>query len=365
MHSPRTFTARIGIALALACGAGAAWAQGEKIEFTTPAESAPVKPLTERDLGERRFNFQRRDLNPQNDIPTGSGLPAPDQVNQSRALQELLERGAIIQRRENGEDGLSGKDPLRPRGAETSMGIDDLFESRDRSTATEPDSSGNDSRGFRYDDRLGSDRDDRENRFRRGRDRDSDGSPNRDNFDSKEDTDSGFLPSLNLRLGESSASKRDNREGRRDSFIDFNRSGPRNYLDDRDREAAKIQSQSMESFRRMFNTGLPGGNRSLNSAVRNGGVTGGGAPNPADRLTTGASGSVSDVLGSRDQGIGTTPEAIGATRAIAVPLRPVEVDLAVTRSLNKPNDHTETAPALRPMQMFQQKHDTRIPSRVF
>ncbi len=371
MHSPQTLSIKTGIALALAfvvaCGGESrAQAEGEKIEFTTPAEAAPVKPLTERDLGERRFNFQSRDLNPQNDIPTGSGLPAPDQVNQSRALQELLERGALIQRNDGSDDGLSGKDPLRPRGSETSMGIADLFESRDRASGVGAESQ-DDGVSVRYDDRMSFDRDDRESRFRRDRDRNRDSETNggRDNFDSKEDVDSGFLPSLNLRLGDGGSSRRDNRDGRRDSFLEFNRSGPRNYLDDRDRESVKIQSQSMESFRRMFNTGLPSGNRSVNSAVRNGGAPGNGFSGPIDRLGAGGNRNVSDALGSRDQGVTSSPDAIGGTRGVAIPLRPVEVDLAVTRSLPKLNDHTETAPALKPMQMFQQKHDTRIPARVF
>ncbi|MBL9139417.1 MAG: hypothetical protein JNK85_26345 [Verrucomicrobiales bacterium] len=362
MHSSRTSATRLVFALTLLCGASPAMAQGEKIEFTTPAESAPVKPLTERDLGERRFNFQRRDLGPQNDIPAGAGLPAPDQVNQTRALQELLERGALLQRNDGGEDSLSGNDPLRPRGSETTLGIDDLFDRQDRG-GFGSDKEDSERSSFRYDDRSTLDRDDRDSRFRRDRDRD-DGT-DRDNFEGSDEKDSGFLPSLNLRIGDSNVSKRDNREGGRDTFLDFNRTGPRNYLDDADRAAVKAQNQSMESFRRLFNTGLPGTSRSVNSVVRSGGAPVAGSANPADRLSGGANRSVSEVLGSRDAGVANAPEAIGASRAMALPLRPVEVDLAVTRNPIRPNDRTEPAPALKPMQLFQQKHDTRIPSRVF
>lgn len=362
MTSPRTLATRLGIALTLVCGAVQASAQGEKIEFTTPAEAAPVKPLTERDLGERRFNFQRRDLGPQNDIPAGAGLPAPDQVNQTRALQELIERGALLRGDGSGDDALTGDDPLRPRGSETAMGIDDLFERQDRNRS-DYDTEDRESATFRYDDRSPSDRTDRDSRIRRDADRD--GSRDRDNLEGNDDRDSSFLPSLNLRMGEANGSRRDNREGGRDAFLDFNRTGPRNYLDDPDRAAAKAQSQSMESFRRLFNTGLPNASRSVNATIRNGGPAVAGAPNPADRLNGGANGSISDALGSRDAGLASTPEAVGASRALALPLRPVEVDLAVTRNPIRPNDRTEPAPALKPMQLFQQKHDTRIPSRVF
>ena len=101
---------------------------GDKIEFSPPREKLKVAPLTGTDAEGPMFNFKRRDPGGSvSDVPSAVALPAPDQVNRMRALQELVDQRSAWTRPEN-LDEMNLEANSQKAGAESELTIDDLFE---------------------------------------------------------------------------------------------------------------------------------------------------------------------------------------------------------------------------------------------
>lgn len=362
--------------------AGFAAQRGDKIEFSRPTSPSSVKPMTEQDLGPRGFSFQRRQGNATDDLAAPPPLPAPDQVNQMRVLQMMIERAAVRSGASLGEDDNSIEATLRSRNLDASINIDDLFEPRPgerRGRNGQPgsalDRDSGDGRGF--EDGRWRSGDDPVN----GRNRDRPGTePRRSDNDTTP-----FLPGLDPRAGERTGYLEGSRPNRGDNFL-RTMTGGRGPGEGREGDDARARDERMESFRRM----LRGGGISSERGGGSGGGSGSGlfpgggggavsAPGllgaPGTGLAPGNSGRNGGLEGVNGlpgpaESPGTLPtlvgDGLGGRGAVSLPSRPMDFEQRSIRQGGRGSgsDRSDPPPP-RPMELFQQKHDTRIPSRVF
>ncbi len=387
----------------LVCGAGvSAWGalkpEGDKIEFSPPREVLKVAPVTGSDLRGPAFNFQRRDPGGSvSDVPTAVALPAPDQVNRMRALQDLIEQRNSWARPEefdsNGETDLNDR-YLTP---ETELSIDDLFDRRNGksggiySRQGEGESSrygGSRDREDRWDgssgDRRGLNNRDANDRGR-NQDRDRDPRSRTDGDDKRDPLIDGPSPvgelggdrldsGRNQRDGVGSNADPDERDrrGASEGLFEYGTSGPKigDFMRASTREGSD-GADRLDSLRRVLGgsadsiLGTSAGTRSgFGAGATPGGMFGtlGGTP--------GVNRGFMQTLDSR-AGAGAvvpTAEAPGTgERLTSLPNRPLGLDLTTGREgFSSRSERMQlTAPTPTPMELFRRKHDPRMPSRDF
>jgi hypothetical protein len=347
----------------LACGTllvPQAFAAGEKIEFSTPTEPAPVKPLTGSDLEARPFNFQRSDLGdntPSASISAITPLPAPDQVNRARALQQWLERRNGWARPEFGGEGDEMGSDLDPSASGTEVTIDDLFRHSTRG------GEGRAGRDARYD-----------SRNQRPADRTREGDRMADPGDVRSTSRMGGRGTDENALGAGSQDGRaaapdflaDGSAARPDRFLSLSGFLPQTTVSAPGADSLRARNERLESFRRLLGPtisagGVPVGPGTVGmDGVRT--VLPGGPPSGP----TGAR-AVGDALGVRGATAGASGgEADPAQRSLVGPVRPSELDLSIGREGVRASTMPSEAPApLKPMELFQRKHDRRLPTRDF
>jgi hypothetical protein len=165
------------------------------------------------------------------------------------------------------------------------------------------------------------------------------------------------------------------------SFLDVQRDlnrTPSGTLDPTGARSREERDERMVTFRRWLNAT---GTGSTTLGIGNSGTSPSSSINDASIWTLpsgsgpaanypGASRSNTDPLSStpdanRLEGNLTGPLQLPA--GFVSPQRPSQLDLSITRDNRRPDRlaPASTPPPSSPMQLFQQKHDTRIPSRVF
>lgn len=337
---------------------------GDRIVYSTPIERSLDRPLTERDLNSRLFNFQRRNEGAPEDLQM-SPLPPADQVNRTRALMELLERsgsfGSDSSSLDFGDnptaDPFSDPDSLR-------LGIDDLFENQgSKNNRRRPsfDQRSRDSQAF---DPSSTSRGALAGPLENPPQFDSSPTDRRAHdfltgFDSQHPLD-------NDRSGNGAY-------GTTRSFLevqrDLNRT-PSGTLDPSSARSIEKRNERMDNFRNWLNNT---GNGSTTLGIGNAGTS---PVNPSSiwSLPVGSGPSAprpsSDPLSNAPDATSLEGNLTGPLQLPAgfvAPQRPSQLDLSITRDLQRPNRlaPASTTPSSSPMQLFQQKHDTRIPSRVF
>lgn len=381
--------------LVLLCGAGmsamgALRPEGDKIEFSPPREELKVAPLTGADLEGRTFNFQRRDSGSSlSDVPSAVALPAPDQVNRMRALQELVEQRSAWARPEDLDD-LSLESEFEKAGGESELTIDDLFErqsgGRDRGIQRQGE---NDAMSLE----RGRDRED--GLDAKGRDRR--GLNNRDPRDRGQDRDSRRDPDgksdsvtdMSLKPGEVRSDATDTlrkrgegmgptmdpgqreRRGNSDGLFDFGALGPKSgsFLKDSAREGT-VSGDRLDSLRRVLGSSAPSilGTSGMKPGMGDG-LSGAGVLGTMGS-TPGANRNLSQSLDARSGANALVPTADGqgpGERMTSLPNRPLGLDINTGREgLSSRSERQQLAPVgATPMEMFRRKHDARIPSREF
>ncbi|MCC6234094.1 MAG: hypothetical protein IT580_15730 [Verrucomicrobiales bacterium] len=370
---------------------------GDKILFSSPTESISVKPLTERDLGPRPFSFQRDDLDAQSQLGSSmSTLPSPDQVNRARVLQELIERSALLYSRDGGDSLDVEEDPLRPRSGDADLGLEDVKAMRERPSGRFPGSSDNAESGTDRQDRTGPGREQGRDRDR-DRDRDrlgmrlddmrgvasSAGEGLESGLNGSMDTtgrggEDRFLPTFDLSgrddrrgMGE----ERRDREGRSRSS-ELGRDGSRSEYGNRD-SAETRRADGLTSFRSLISGGgrasevaAPGARGAVGTlgmgnllGVGAGGSLFGGAP-AANRSLSEAL----DARGATETVVNSPVDGLDGARTPVLPSRPVDLGLNVGRDTSSRRMDAlrpELAPPPSAMELFQRKHDTRLPGRAF
>ncbi|MGE3309618.1 MAG: hypothetical protein AB7O66_06580 [Limisphaerales bacterium] len=388
----------------LACAAsvsasGALKPEGDKIEFSPPREVLKVAPVTGSDLSGPTFNFQRRDPGASvSDVPAAVALPAPDQVNRMRALQEMIEQrnswarpGDLDSERDTDLNSLNS----RYLGSESELSIDDLFDrqsgkpggglSRDGDSSASPygrnrereerfDGSSRDRRGMNnrnLDDR--SRNQDRDARDRTGGERD----PLIDGPLSVSESGADLLESGRYRRDGSGPSADPNerdreRRGASEGLFEF---GSRdNKMGDFLRASTRENSDTpehLDSLRRVLGgsansiLGTPNGTRSgFGAGAAGGGMFG------MPGATPGGNRNLLQTLDSRPGAGGVVPAAEGpgtGDRMTSLPNRPLGLELTTGREgFSSRSERMQlTAPPPSPMELFRRKHDPRIPSRDF
>lgn len=384
LRVPALVTSLILLPAAVGLAADQGRAPGEKIEFTQPPEAGPVRPLQGFESDTRRFGLDRRETSVNSQLPGGTPLPAPDDVNRLRLLQQLIERRSGISTGLSGDQGPSGVSLDDPEGRGRrggAFGIEDLFdrsplggERRDRDAGSRggqdrsrEDSQLNDREGDRERsvlDNRNSSASDLSTRNESGR-----GQMPRDR------REEGFLPSMDNGVLVGRDEGRNDRAGRGESFLDpggiLNRRGASRDLDD---SATARRNQRAEEWNKLLGrssttvdrTGAAGG------VVGTGGALGKGVPGAAaipgmSVPGGGPSRNAMEMVGAR------APEGIpgDATSALEQPLmgtgRLGAFDLGLGRNAGRSTSGQAgaAASAPRPMELFRQKHDSSIPSRGF
>jgi hypothetical protein len=347
---------------------------GDRIEFSAPKESGSVRPLTGTDTSDRRFSFERRESSPvDSQMPAGAVLPAPEDVNRTRLLLQLIERRAggapddlsgsglslgdatagdlggglgiedILERSSRrGEGGRRGLDSGAGDGGRDASGGKD----RERDGGRLPGSLGQDNRDFPARDGVGT-------------------------ISGGDRRDTSFLPGLDG-LG----SSRDDTlrtSGRYDNFLEPGRAYSRG-VGSRDRDdAARYRAERFEVRQRLLgiapSQGVVGGTTTGLGGL-SGGLSGnrgaGGPPGPG----SGGARTVGEMMGggrpSTSAPSGLEPGAMDAS--FALPSARGGFDLGLGQAANGKSvlDRvTPSTPAPKPMELFQRKHDSRIPTRGF
>jgi hypothetical protein len=362
---------------------------GDSIEFTQPRETTPVRPTTGGEPPGARFNSSRRDTPADGaDLVSSMPLPAPTDVNRLRLLQELLGRRSQSEAFDAGVRGQTGMrfddgrdmDSLSPR-----MSIDDLFErQRGRLGSDETESGDNRRSPGNREDRGGRGErpSDREREFDTSADAESgSGSDNREGSGAAKTANRGpaesarnqsFLPDSRAGEGEFRDSLLGNRRSVDDGLAGASEPMTTRFgLGLRDTEdPVRAREERMESFRRILGGGTtvdswlsPGTRSVLGDAKAGPGGVGlpGGATSGARTLGAALDGRPGAGTAGAGPMVDGSPD-----RTFAVPARPVEMNLGVGRAASSGMDAgAAIAPAMRPMELFQRKHDTRLPSRGF
>ncbi|MDO8348892.1 MAG: hypothetical protein Q7T30_01555 [Planctomycetota bacterium] len=335
---------------------------GDEIQFTAPRESGAVRPLTGSEGRDRRFSFERRESGSvDSQLPAGAALPAPDEVNRARLLQQLIERRAGRGREDLGMGDSSSGDPSMDEASGGLMGIDDLFE---RPTGRREGGEGGEG-GERVGESGGEGRRDRNGER-------VDGPGSRDDGEETSPTeaeirDAPFLPGMD---GPSVSGRNPSQMGgRSDNFFETGRLLSRGSLARDKEEANRYKAERLEFRQRLLgitpgSAGIsPGFSTDLKSGA--GGilnVPGSAIPGPGGPRTGGG-----ESLSSR---FGAIPGAGGAGAVpdrLALPGRGSGLDLGIGQGAGRSlvDRVAPTTPALRPMELFQRKHDSRIPTRGF
>lgn len=364
----KTFGRFLGIGLV---GSTLSWAAevppaGRAVEFSPPgAGSMPVKPLTERDIGARTFNFQTREGSAPPDMSPVTMLPAADQVNQTRLLLELIERNGAFQ---GGLwDGDEGEFGDRGPGDPSRMGDDDLFapsfrREEDGSIRRDADPGRRDTGA----DRHGAGRDNSDSFRGPGGSRSDSQGDGRDSTGAMGLSDARFLPRMDLQRI-SDTLDRDRRPGA-DNLLDSDRfRAPRTSgLGFRDSDDERARTARMDAFRSLLGgaSGVTSWQTAPGSAAGVTGIPAAGTPSgilgvPGRGLVGGT-----DLSGGlRGPGDDLPP---GAPRSLDLPGR--GLDLGLPGGGPRAGGLGETlnpGPSVRPMDLFQRKHDVRMPARVF
>ena len=361
---------------------------GDKIEFSVPRETGPLRPPAGQELERERFGSSRRDPTPADGANIISSMPLPPatDVNRLRMLQELLGRrrgdlDSFDAGSRNAVPGMKLDDRAEVEGSATRMSIDDLFD-RQRGGFGADDRGGDDGRrpGTNREDRSGRDRDRERDRDRDPEAKKADGSLGRDNRDGEgtkarpgdSAQDQRFLPSLRARDDDFQSSLRGRRrDGDERSPETSDRLTGRSGFGLRDvDDPMRGREERMESFRRML-----GGGTTVDSWISPGSRTalGDSKPSPGGLAVPGASTSSARTLGAvldargGGAGAGTPAGEATADRTFSMPSRPLDLNLGSGRSALGIADGSGAvpAPALKPMELFQRKHETRIPTRGF
>lgn len=379
--SPRLIRwASLGVALLATLPAGAADKnrQREKVEFTRPAVVDPTRPSTEEEETRgNRFRLERREsINEGAAAAAGSALPAPEQVNRSRALQEMLDR----QRALISGAGVNPQQPDDPAAiaeiADERLTIEEMFSREERARAGRGQRLGDDpSAGLG---REGRDPDNREFgdraarlRERLANEREGNGRRGDGTFDSRDgrsSSESSFLPGVDSRFNASTDPLGGGRSGR---VNDLNLGGSsirRSQSSSlRENDDTRGRLERMESFRKLIGT-------STDTTLRSGvgynadpvgrlsgvpGASGAGAPG------AGTPRSLGEALGGRPGPVTAPLDPLAASRTLALPSRSSGLDLPTARGSGGVADLRLDAPPPRAIDMFRQKHDARIPSRDF
>lgn len=363
---------------------------GEKIEFTQPREPAPMKPMTGTDIQGRNFNSARRDAPAEGiDLLASMPLPPPSDVNRLRLLQELVGRRSLA---DDSNPGLSDRvgmrleDGMDADAGSTRISIEDLFDRQRGRLGGDADERGDNRRSGTGRDERGSDR---------GRERERDGSGRRDSPeppDSRDSTSSSesssgtakrgsaesgqsqrFLPDIQAREKDFRDSLLGNRREVDDTLgVSSERLSTRFGLGTREGEdPTRAREERMEAFRRILGGGTTVDSW-LSPATRSAmgdpkaGAGGVGVPG----ASTGGARTLGAALEGRGGpgGMGGGPGGeMAGDRTFSMPSRPLELNLGVGPAKRGGLDSAvgSPAPALRPMELFQRKHDTRLPTRGF
>jgi hypothetical protein len=358
---------------------------GEKIEFTPPPEAGPVRPLQGFETEARRFGVDRRETSVNAQLPGGTPLPAPDDVNRLRLLQQLLDRRSGMSAGLPGDQGPAGVSLDDPEGRGMrggTSGIEDLFDrnafggerrNRDAGGRSAQDRAREDSQPKDVEgDRERSVLDNRSSSATDGTGQNLQG---RGQLSRERRGDDSFLPSLDNGVLEGRDEGRNDRAGRGESFLDpggiLNRRGASRDLDD---SAAARRNQRAEEWNKLLGRtsttpdrgGVSGG------AFGAGGLLGKGVPGatavPGMAVPGGGpSRNALEMVGAR------APEGIpgDATSAVEQPLvgtsRLGAFDLGLGRTPGRSSSGQAGSATSTPraMELFRQKHDSSIPTRGF
>jgi hypothetical protein len=319
-------------------------AAGEKIEFSPPAQPRVLKPLTEQDLRGRAFNFQKAEAPAARETSVNAMLPTPQSMNNRvRALESLVERAGAVGGLFEDDGGL-----MLP-GTETELGIDDLFQGVD---SLESSSLDTDNEGMTASERENMARKEEFMRMRRAAIARSNENQNR-----PDGSEAPFLPALNFEGERGDRVLRDALGRPQAGFLERGRILEGASMGFGTREAIEKREQQMEDFRRLLGT-APGSETSsdfVGNAVI--GTSGGppvpGAPRGTSILDRSAPAMVSDPLAAS-----RTLDALRSSQP--------SLDLnSGARASNPLAPDKSFVPPPRPMDLFRQKHDARIPARVF
>ncbi len=344
-----------------------AWAQPyDKIQFSPPREVSTARPTSAAEAREQLLKSQRQQGHSlASEMPAGMALPAPEDVNRMRLLQSLIER-----RREQGSGLDAGganaslDESLRDDMA-AEMSIDDLFDrygmgrdARDRGTDNEMRLERRREESRRRSDDPGRSRGEGWDAERA----DGEGSGDRDGLKSESESD--FLPSMDARDRDFSRSLSGDAGRGPDSFLgsDATRAGA-GALRDRE-DAARLRSERSQVIRRLI-----GGNRAVGAASGGAARGGAGMGVPGAAAVPGPGRSLGEFMSARPTAPASaspSPDALGGggvDRSFAMPGRPVELNLRSGGGFRTGSE--AITPTVRPMQILQQKHDSRIPVRPF
>ena len=371
MH-PLISTAR---RLAQGCAAAVltvtAWAQGEKIEFSPPTEPTPMRPLTGADIDANRLNLTRRSPGSgaaSTDASLSMTLPPPDQVNRYRALKEMLDRRSAWARPDSiATDGDDAGMAMYTKGAGPDLTIDDLFE-RNRDSRRSGETAREFTRREREDSRSGS----QENGGRGGSETDYSNARAANGGETPRPGDRGLRGD-----GPRGASRvMDLNPGAPPGFESMELSN--NFMglsgldgvtsSSRDSDRLQARDDRRAAFQELLGGArTPGGFASPDRVGSPLGFTTTTRPGSAPGATPGPR-NLSEALAGRGGTPGANAEGPGSdTRLLGQPVRPSGLDLRIGAEAEKPSvNRAEAPPApVRPMELFRQKHDARIPTRSF
>lgn len=339
--------------------------EGEKIKFSSPASTSLMRPVTEREFDQRGLSLpEARSSEPANNLPTGLGMSVSgqEQVNRAQAIQQLLELGGAMNGTSlwEGESSASD-DPLRPKGAETRLSIDDLFErpsssSRDRGRSEEDLS-------LRLDSGLDGTSSRRNDPGRRG---DLDASSMDGLGDGRaqgrltdDPRERSFLPGFDSTIGFSGS----RRGGRSDNFLGLGTATGAAWTKAREDDERRARTERMDSFRRLLGSSGSSGSGLTDLLGSGPGRSGAGSVTAPSGPGAGRSGSME--LSPTVSSVGAEPQAVN--RNLPTTARPAQLDLTIGQNRNLTRRQLEdlAPPPPPPLELLRQKHDTRLPVRPF
>lgn len=372
--APSSKLARLGcccLALVASASASAADKKRDKVEFTPPARIEQNKPTEDAERRSSRLNFERREsINEGAAAAVGTPLPAPDQVNRSRALQDLIDRQRSLM---NGSSVASQapEDPTTAaEAADQRLTLEEMFQREaharsNRGMRGEDFPSGRGSEADNFDpgervtrlrDRLNGDRD-TNGLNGNGRGDNEQRSGKRDAF--LPGVDGRFVPTGDpLSIGHSNRGSDASSEGL---------TGRRSLSLSRDAEETRSRMERMDSFRKLLGTAgdsplRAGIGYSADPAGRGSGVSGvTGAGTPG----AGTPRSLGEAFGGRSGPVSAPIDPLSASRGLALPIRSPGLELPTGRAGGNALDTRLDPAPVRAIDLFRQKHDARIPSRDF
>jgi hypothetical protein len=337
-----------------------------EIEFSPPPKVgvAPPKPLTERDLNVQRFNFQGRDAAGTSDLSASPPLPSADQMaQQMRAILERLQRNGF------GVDGWESPDLTWDDGFESdafdaTTSIDQPRERRNprgptgitgnngeyRPASSEPE---RDPRG----------RDPRRDDVPFGKDRDRDAE--NVGIDSRGlQEEPAFIEGLDLQGSDFSDSARASARRRPENFLGIGQLGNVGRIGTRESEARERDLKRREEWRRVNLGGFGFGAVGVDAvSAPDAGLLGAGGP-----TQPGVAGTRSILPTSGGAAAASTmTDPLSANRVGGLPqFRQMEIDRTIGRDLgDAARVRAPESPQPTPMELFQRKHNVKLPGRIF